>query len=279
MTNIDKTIQILSTSSEEDIKKALSKFSNSKRQRIFTKLIGAALGNVPWVGGFLAVLTNLKNDEGQIKSNQLYEQWFHEHSSKMQLLTETLYKIMQRLDEFPEEIDERLESEGYSQLVKKSFRSWDNADTQEKREIVRKLLTNAGASNLVPDDLIRLFLDWINGYHEAHFAVIRIIYQTPGCTRHAIWEELHGEIPREDSLEADLFKLLIRDLSTGGVIRQQRETDYAGNFLKKPQKKSHGKASSTLTSAFDNVDGYVLTELGNHFVHYTMDEVVPRIGG
>ena len=185
---------------------------------------------------------------------------------------------MQRLDEFPEEIDERLESEGYSQLVKKSFRSWDNADTQEKREIVRKLLTNAGASKVVPDDLIRLFLDWIDSYHEAHFAVIRIVHQNSGCTRHAIWQELHGEIPREDSLEADLFKLLIRDLSTGGVIRQHRETDYSGNFLRKPAKKSQGRTTSTLTSAFDDKDGYELTELGSHFVHYTMNEAVPRIG-
>ena len=33
-----------------------------------------------------------------------------------------------------------------------------------------------------------------------------------------------------------------------------------------------------MKSAFDDVEQYELTELGNQFVHYTMNEVVPRIG-
>jgi hypothetical protein len=33
-----------------------------------------------------------------------------------------------------------------------------------------------------------------------------------------------------------------------------------------------------MKSAFDNDEPYELTELGKYFVHYTMDEVVPRIG-
>jgi hypothetical protein len=33
-----------------------------------------------------------------------------------------------------------------------------------------------------------------------------------------------------------------------------------------------------MKSAFDDVEQYELTELGRHFVHYTMNEVVPRIG-
>ena len=31
--------------------------------------------------------------------------------------------------------------------------------------------------------------------------------------------------------------------------------------------------------AYHNKEKYVLTELGEKFVHYTMDELVPRIGG
>jgi hypothetical protein len=34
--------------------------------------------------------------------------------------------------------------------------------------------------------------------------------------------------------EVDLFRLAIRDLSTGGVIRQHRETDGCGQYVKKP---------------------------------------------
>ena len=119
-------------------------------------------------------------------------------------------------------------------------------------------------------------MDWIEKYHEAHFKVIREIYQNPGSGRGDVWDNIANERPREDSAEADLFKLLIRDLSTGSVIRQARETDYQGNFLLKRQS---GKRTSSRVakSAFDNSDPYILTELGKQFVHYTMNEVVKRI--
>jgi hypothetical protein len=75
-----------------------------------------------------------------------------------------------------------------------------------------------------------------------------------------------------------LYKLLVRDLSMGGVIRQQRQTDYAGNFVKKQSPHvSKGQASRTMASAFENSEGYELTDLGRQFVHYAMTEIVARI--
>jgi hypothetical protein len=76
-----------------------------------------------------------------------------------------------------------------------------------------------------------------------------------------------------------LFKLLIRDLSTGGIIRQHRETDYAGRFLKKtPARPSTAVAASKVAkSAFDDGDAYELTELGQQFVHYAMTDLPPKI--
>jgi hypothetical protein len=268
--------KLIDSTVEQKIKEELIKSFESKRKRIFSKLFGAALGSIPWVGGFLSAMSGIKADESQIKNNQLYQQWLEEHKEKMQKLAETLISVMTRLDEFPEEINGRLESDEYLQIVRKSFRSWDNADTHEKRELIRKLLTNSGTNSIDPDDLIRLFLDWINLYHEVHFAVIRAVYQKPGVTRLEIWKELSGQSVREDSLEADLFKLLVRDLSMGSVIRQHRETDYNGNFIKKAAKKINAP-SRTMKSAFDDTESYELTELGQKFVHYTMNEVVPRI--
>lgn len=269
-------IKLIDTSLEEKIKLELKNSFESKRQRIFSKLFSAALGSIPWVGGFLSAMADFKSEEGQVKNNHLYEQWLHEHTEKMKLLGETLIQIVTKLDEFPDEINERLESEEYLQIIRKSFRSWDNADTFEKRELIRKLLTNAGTQKLVPDDLIRLFLDWLNLYHEVHFAVIKVIYQKPDVTRFEIWQELNGSHVREDSMEADLFKLLIRDLSMGSVIRQSRPTDYYGNFIKKSRPKSNS-TSTVLKSAFDDNESYELTELGKQFVHYTMNESVKKI--
>src|SRR5690606_6648579 len=106
-------------------------------------------------------------------------------------------------------------------------------------------------------------------YHETHFMVIKEIYKHRGITRGQIWKNISETKPAENSREADLYKLLIRDLSTGGIIRQHRETDYYGNFVKKPKSKTSKSKSSILKSAFDDSEQYELTELGQSFVHYT----------
>jgi len=125
---------------------------------------------------------------------------------------------------------------------------------------------------------VRLFVDWLDTYHESHLAVIREIYTNPGSTRFDIWSAIYGDLPREDSAEADLYKLLFRDLSTGSVIRQARDTNADGQFLRKrPAHKRSGPASSTVESAFEDSKQYVLTELGKQFVHYSMNEVVQRV--
>lgn len=277
MTDQNKIIKITDSLTETQIRDELAKRFNSKKQRLFSKVISAALGSVPWVGGFISTYSAYKDEKENIKNNELYQQWIQEHSRKMELLGQTILSVLQRLEEFPDNINERLESENYLDLVRKSFRSWDSADTDEKRQLIRKLLTNAGADTLVPDDLVRLFLDWINQYHEIHFKVIKVIYKKTGVTRYGIWKDIHGEIPREDSAEADLFRLMIHDLSTGRVIRQHRPVDYSGRFLKKVSSKSNS-SSNIMKSAFDNEEPYELTELGKYFVHYTMDDVVPRLG-
>jgi hypothetical protein len=145
--------------------------------------------------------------------------------------------------------------------------------------MLKKLITNAGAIKLCPDDLIRLFLHWIEQYHETHFIVIKEIYRHPNITRGQLWDSIHGPRPREDSSEADLFRYLVRDLSTGGVIRQARETDMAGRFLKRDTSgQSHQNPSRVMESAFEDTKPYVLTEFGKKFVHYVMEDVVPEIG-
>jgi len=146
--------------------------------------------------------------------------------------------------------------------------------------LIRRLLSNAAGTSLAADDLVRLFIDWVDQYHEVHFAVIRVIFRNPGATRSEIWEQVYGRGVRENSAEADLFKLLMRDLSTGGVLRQHRETTADGQFLRKPRATvRRGYASPVMKSAFDDTEQYELTELGKQFVHYVLSDVVPRLGG
>src|SRR2546428_7217386 len=147
----------------------------------------------------------------------------------------TILEIMARLDLHDEKINGRLESKEYQSLLKKTFREWSGAESEDKRTYIRNILANAAASTLTSDDVVRLFIDWLANYSELHFKVIAVVYRhsSDGISRGAVWNELGKKDAPENSADADLFKLLFRDLSTGGVIRQHREVDYQGNFIPK----------------------------------------------
>lgn len=259
----------------EKVKDELSKIDGKGKKTRTGRFVVSALSSIPWVGGVIAASSALHAEKEQGKINDLQRIWLEEHHKKIEELYYTIYQIHEQLDSAGENVHERMESEEYQAIVRKGFKEWDNAETFEKKEYIRKLLTNACASDLTTDDLVQLFIEWIKTYHDTHFLVIKEIYKNQGITRGQIWDNLNGTQPAENSLEADLFKRLIRDLSMGGIIRQHRETDYNGNFIKKSNKSSK---SYTLKSAFDYSEPYELTELGQKFVHYTMEEIVTKIG-
>jgi hypothetical protein len=265
-------------SSVAGIETALTIGQTSRKRRVAEKFLLAAIGAIPWVGGFLSAAASIKGDEEDVRKNDLQTSWLSEHQKKINQLGDTLGTIETRFERLGPEIDERIQSEEYLALVRQAFRTWDSADTDEKRRYAANLVTNAAGSRICSDDVVRLFIDWLDLYHEVHFAVIREIYQNPGSTRFAIWTALYGEkLPREDSAEADLFKLMIRDLSTGSVLRQTRDTNEVGQFVRKRPQPRRAQAPTTMESAFEDVKQYVLTELGKQFVHYTMNEVVTRV--
>jgi hypothetical protein len=263
----------------ERVRRELDAPLGAERQRKYRRFVLAAMGSIPWVGSFIAAGAAVDAEREQQHVNELQQEWLEEHRGKLNDLKRTLLEILQRLESLGAEIDARVQSEEYLGLVRKAFRVWDQADTDEKRRLIQNLLSNAGGTPLSEDDVVRLFIQWIDYYHEAHFAIMRTIFKRPRCTRSEMWQEVHGREVAENSAEADLFKLLVRDLSTGGVIRQHRETTSDGQFVRKtPNKTPKGYGSRVMKSAFDDTEEYELTELGRQFVHYTMNEVVPRIG-
>ncbi len=262
---------------EAAIKDGLTRLGASSVPR-YARFILAALSSIPWVGGLIGASANLYGEHDQEKVNRLQRAWLETHGERLRDVADAIDDVTTRLDQFGEEVQQRIESEEYLSLVRKAFRVWDEADTKEKRRLIQKLLAHAGSSRITSDDVVRLFVEWIERYHEAHFAVIREVFRHPGSTRSDIWEAIHGDQPREDSAEADLFKLLIHDLTTGRVIRQHRPTNYHGQFLRKARTGPRTPAPSVMKSAFDGADPYELTELGKQFVHYTMNEIVPRMG-
>lgn len=238
----------------------------------------ACLGAIPLVGGAIAGASGAWSEAEQSHFNKVFAAWLKMQEDEIREIGTTIMEVMSRLDLNDEQIRERLESPEYLKIIKKCFRDWSAAESEEKRILVRNLLVNAAATRICSDDVVRMFVRWIETYSELHFKVLRCIYKNPGCTRLEIWETVGGERAREDSSEADLFKLLIFDLSTGHVVRQHRPKDYYGNFVKQPPKRKAGATSNALTSAFDDDKSYELTELGIQFVRYTMEDVMPKLG-
>ena len=257
---------------------ALATYLSSPNYEKYARFVFAILSAIPWVGSVFAASAALHGEKEQGKTNLLLFRWIEEHEHRYRRLEGTVQNVIERIEQIGASAQQRLDDEQFLGLVRRAFRVWDEATTEEKREYVRRTVTNAAATKLCSDDLVRLFLQWIAQYDEVHFRVIKVIYKAPGSTRADIWGEIHGEDVRENSAEADLFKLIIRDLSTGSVIRQHRETTYDGQFLARTPPRTRQRRSPVMASAFDDDKPYELTELGDQFIHYVLNEVVPRLG-
>ena len=243
-------------------------------------VLNTASGAIPLVGGLLSAGASAWSEREQSRINEFLKHLADMLAAEMKDKTQTILELTARIDMQDEKTAERIRSEEYQSLLRKAFRDWAGTESEEKRILVRNLLSNAAGSTLASDDVVKLFLQWIKDYSELHFAIVGAIYNAAGITRGDVWEKLGRKPVREDSSDADLFRLMFRDLSTGGIVRQHRETDHQGNFLAKPTRKGQlipKGMPRTMKSAFDDGEQYELTALGEQFVHYAMTDVPPKI--
>jgi hypothetical protein len=246
--------------------------------KISRAALQVAGGAIPLVGGVLSAIAGAWSESEQEGVNRFLEAFIRMLQDELKEKAQTILEIMARLDLQDEAIASRVESKEFQSLLNKTFRDWAGAESDQKRVYIRNILSNAAASTLTSDDVIRMFIDWVSQYSEMHFQVIGAIYNSDGITRGEVWRKIGRGAAREDSVDADLYKLLFRDLSTGGIIRQHRDVDYHGNFIpKSPERRPKGSGPKPMASAFDEEDGYDLTELGRQFVHYAMTELPPKI--
>lgn len=238
-----------------------------------------ALGAVlPGLGGLLSAAAGAWSEEEQRALQRALAAWMQMVEDEIREKGRVMCEIAARLDFHDEALRQRVESDEYQKLVRKAFRNWSGTESESKQKMVRNLLTNAASSRLTSDIVVELFLDWLQKYSELHFAVIADLYSNTGATRGEIWQRVGNGPVRENSAEADLFKLLVRDLSTGGIIRQHREIDYQGNFVaKRPARSSARDGSRTMKSAFDDSESYELTAPGEQFVHYALNEITTKL--
>lgn len=252
----------------------------TKGAAVMRILLNVGSGALPFVGGILSAGAGAWSEREQARVNDFLKHLADMLAAEMKEKTQTIIELTARIDMHDEEIAQRIRSAEYQSLLRKAFRDWAGTESEEKRIFVRNLLSNAAASKFVSDDVVKLFLQWIKDYSELHFAVVAKIYNAAGITRGGVWEKLGREDVREDSADADLFKLIFRDLSTGGIVRQHREKDWQGNFISKQARKGPPLpkgAPRMMKSAFDDDERYELTALGQQFVHYAMTDIPPKI--
>jgi hypothetical protein len=251
--------------------------SDGRKASVLRGALQVIGGVIPIAGGLVSAAAGAWSESEQNRINRFFEQWIEMLEDELREKEKTVIDIMSRLDLHDEKIAQRIESKEFQSIMRKTFRDWAAVESEEKRILIRNVLSNAATCSLTSDDVVRLFIEWVSKYSELHHKVIGLIYKNPGITRGELWSALGKEPVREDSADADLFKLLVRDLSTGGVSRQIRERDQYGNFLTKRNTTSANRGKfggqRTIKSAFDDSEGYELTSLGEQFVHYAMTDL------
>src|SRR5687768_14808146 len=105
----------------ESLRAELAKTEPSHKKRVIEKFVLAALGSIPWIGGFLSAAASYKAEEGALKQDSLQTQWLAEHNDKIIQLKSTLENVQGRFDSLGEVVDERIQSEEYIGLVRKAF--------------------------------------------------------------------------------------------------------------------------------------------------------------
>ena len=89
-------------------------------------------GAVPFVGGVLSAAVGAWSEQEQAKVNRFFEQWVKMLQDEIREKEATIIEIMARLDLQDERIAARIESREYQSLLKKTFREWSGAESEEK---------------------------------------------------------------------------------------------------------------------------------------------------
>src|SRR5579864_632947 len=124
----------------EHAQNALAQSLGGNKRKKYVRFFVAALSSIPWVGGLFSASASFSAEADQEKINDLHRLWLAEHEEKARELIATLMEIFERLDNFGDEIQERIESPEFLTLVRKTFKAWDEADTEEKKQMLKKLI-------------------------------------------------------------------------------------------------------------------------------------------
>ena len=92
----------------QDPGRSLADFLRDRRYAKFIRFVFAALGSIPWLGGFIAAGAALHAEKEQGRVNELSRRWVEEHQQKIYELNETLAQMMSRLEQLGPQVEEDL---------------------------------------------------------------------------------------------------------------------------------------------------------------------------
>jgi hypothetical protein len=131
--------------SKEDIDKAFESGNGSKVARYALSVLG---GLIPFAGGVIGGAAGAWSDHESDQFKKMLRMWLQMQQDEVEEIGRTLFEVMDRLNQNDERIRERIESKEYLSLVKKCFRDWSAAESEEKRILIRNLLANSASCKL-----------------------------------------------------------------------------------------------------------------------------------
>src|SRR5882672_5977503 len=137
---------------DDNDKKFPSEGATPKVIRGSLQIVG---GVVPFAGGILSAAAGAWSENEQEKVNKFFKQWIKMLEDEIREKEKTIIEIMARLDMHDENVTKRIESKEYQSLLKKTFREWSGAESEEKRAYIRNILANAAASTMTSDEVVR----------------------------------------------------------------------------------------------------------------------------
>src|ERR1041385_2012916 len=113
-------------------------------------------GAIPFAGGIFSAAAGAWSEHEQERVNRFFKQWLKMLEDEIKEKEKTILEIMARLDMHDPKIADRIESKEYQSILKKTFREWSGAESEEKRVYIRNILANAAASTMTSDEVVRL---------------------------------------------------------------------------------------------------------------------------
>src|ERR1700690_1083760 len=104
--------------------------------RAIRAVLNAAGGAIPFVGGVLSAASGAWSEKEQEKINSFFEHWLKMLQEEMAEKAQTILEIMARLDMNDEKTAERVASPEYQALIRKAFRDWAGAESENKRTLI-----------------------------------------------------------------------------------------------------------------------------------------------